>query len=588
MNATAQQSPARGSCSVCLRFIFLRGLPLVALWVFMWISASIAAFHVPAGQVVSMLSPGSASTAAALGYSGGVQHAGADVAEAMVPRGLAANAAAAAQGEGGKDGSGRQRRVPVVIALAVDQEPKQLHGAIVVINSAISNARHPKRLVFRLIALASELNAVVAYVKSRFPTANIEGVEFDPWLPRVQSLIGGKSSERKELFNPLNFAAFYLHEVFPQAPRVLYLDTDVVVMGEILKDLENLKLDKPVAGAVDCSQRISRYLYWDTMRTSLARVDMPLSLKLSEDDCVINRGVMMIDTKLWSLSNITNGIEALVRVHLSKAGPLWHGGVSQPPFLIAISGRLHDLGRQYNVRGLGRKSMTRDELDYYRSKKLWWPYLDQFLRTCQSGCCRKIPCHIYAPHIVPHTDRAKVVHFNGGLKPARRPRRQKKILKPMAIMTAKERSLYEKRPLCSCGPTCVQECSALWWQYLPPELMDTTTKLPSSGVSDSSRVEIKADVRVERPSPETQGKKSSSTASGAKPVVEVVDERVDAARTDTQAREDEEVASDESEGSDETENEEEDSGEGSQAARGDSDVLLTRPKSTIQVAPRWV
>lgn len=74
-------------------------------------------------------------------------------------------------------------------------------------------------------------------------------------------MVGGKSSRRKELFDPLNFAAFYLHELFPAAARVLYLDTDVVVLANLVDGLSRLNLHGQPAGVVeDCSQRLGKYV----------------------------------------------------------------------------------------------------------------------------------------------------------------------------------------------------------------------------------------------------------------------------------------------------------------------------------------
>merc|ERR1712125_124801 len=111
------------------------------------------------------------------------------------------------------------------------------------------------------------------------------------------------------------------------------------------------------------------------------------------------------------MGNITEAIEALVAAHLSKQGPLWRSGVSQPPFLLAVAGRYHNLGGEYNVRGLGRGDISPDEVAHYRKKNLWNSYLDSFLLKCKFACCPGCKGWSLTPHIAPHAERAKVLHF---------------------------------------------------------------------------------------------------------------------------------------------------------------------------------
>merc|ERR1712167_552642 len=105
---------------------------------------------------------------------------------------------------------------------------------------------------------AAEAEALTKGLLARLPRGvDLEAAAFDAWLPRVSRLLGGKSSTRKELFDVLNFAAFYLHEIFPKPPqdRVLYLDTDVVVLADVARELAERDLDgKPLGGSGDCSQ----------------------------------------------------------------------------------------------------------------------------------------------------------------------------------------------------------------------------------------------------------------------------------------------------------------------------------------------
>lgn len=135
-----------------------------------------------------------------------------------------------------------------------------------------------------------------------------------------------------------------------------------------------------------------------------------------------------------------------------------------------MAGRYHDLGSAYNVRGLGRPDIAPEELAYYKERHMWRPYFDRFLRKCEFDCCPGCRGWSMTPHVAPHADSAKILHFNGRLKPSKRGRRDlRQVLPPGPDLDPKSRAEREQTPLCSCGPECLQECAALWWKYLPPE-----------------------------------------------------------------------------------------------------------------------
>lgn len=350
----------------------------------------------------------------------------------------------------------------------------QLEDVLVVFNSAVQHAADPTRLLFRVVTLAAEADDLIKGLKARLPSGlDLQAAAFDAWLPRVSRLLGGKSSERKELFDVLNFAAFYLHEVFPDAPRerVLYLDTDVVVLADLAGLLADRNLEgKPLAASGDCSQKIGKYIDFDKIKKKDVSTNIPMLQLGKKNSCVVNRGVVLVNSKQWRSRNITGIIEALVQAHLTKGiGPLWRSGVSQPPFLLAISSQYHNLGPDYNVRGLGRGDIGPEEISYYRKQHLWTPYMDGFVRKCKFVCCTGCKGWSWSPYLSANAYKAKILHFNGKNKPKKAGRRSSAPLKvPAKDLSDKEREDREQRPLCSCGASCVTECAGIWWKYMPP------------------------------------------------------------------------------------------------------------------------
>uniref|UniRef100_M1BPF0 Hexosyltransferase n=1 Tax=Solanum tuberosum TaxID=4113 RepID=M1BPF0_SOLTU len=69
-------------------------------------------------------------------------------------------------------------------------------------------------------------------VKSIFPSLSFKVYSFNEF--RVKKLIS--SSIRQALDNPLNYTRIYLAEIIqPCVERVIYLDSDVVLVGDIQK-----------------------------------------------------------------------------------------------------------------------------------------------------------------------------------------------------------------------------------------------------------------------------------------------------------------------------------------------------------------
>lgn len=365
----------------------------------------------------------------------------------------------------------RNSESPLCIALAADLD--QFENVVVVINSTWQHSRKKHLLLFRIITLQADRQSMLDQLRARLPkSVNVEAIAFDPWLKRVSRLVGGSSSGRQELFNELNFAAFYVHELMPTMPRVLYVDTDVVILGDVQAELSEWNMNGlPVGGAKDCSQKVGKYIFFKRIEAMKEFMQLPLTLNSRRQDCVVNRGVVLIDTNLWAKQNMTGLIEQLVQIHLSEDGPLWHSGVSQPPFLLAIAGRYQNMGYQYNVRGLGRSDMTVDEVRHWKHSSLWTSYMNKFLFICKFGPRKN---WAFAPTIVAGAHNAKVLHFNGRNKPISRGRcSEKPVPSPQKTMPDAERVIFESRPLCSCGENCMQECAGIWWRYnsavLPPQ-----------------------------------------------------------------------------------------------------------------------
>lgn len=240
---------------------------------------------------------------------------------------------------------------------------------------------------------------------------------------------GPTCERRKELCTIENFASFFVPQML-DVERILYLDVDTVVVGDLSKLLTFDLGEAPMAGVEDCSQKMVRY-FRDKEEVKGRYPNIP---KTFFDACVINRGVVLINTRAWKKLNMTGKILQILTENLED--PLWHSGVSQPPFLLALASHpFKRLPQEYNVRGLGRKGISYTEFSMMENDKSTRCEIDKdlFVTRVWGLVYKGIAL---SPFGHPHTHCGKILHFTGTRKPW------------------KERS----DAICSCGYQCLQPC----------------------------------------------------------------------------------------------------------------------------------
>merc|ERR1712232_763105 len=84
--------------------------------------------------------------------------------------------------------------------------------------------------------------------------------------------------------------------------------------------------------------------------------------KLSNESCVFNRGVFVVDLERWRQLHIVQDIEQWMQLYSQSKADLYRFGMSQPPWLLALTGRYARVTGEWNCRGLGRQMMDPDEV----------------------------------------------------------------------------------------------------------------------------------------------------------------------------------------------------------------------------------
>ena len=302
---------------------------------------------------------------------------------------------------------------PFVVALASDEhEPLPIFA---VMNSTLSNAVEPEKLSFVAIVTRSArkglLHLVRRYIVKRNslvgPRVSVcvgleEQLRNRPAMKALIALGNSTRVKRKELLSNFNFAAFYLPHIL-RNPRILYLDSDVIVRSDV-GELATMPMnDMPAAAVEDCTQRVSKYIDFPLAaayrRAARVRVENlwrdgcnirdgdntshhglpqcePVPRPLPPNTtCVFNRGVLVLNRDVWLREHFAEHIERHVIDFVHSRGALFRSGVSQPPFLLALATQYFKLPGEWNVRGLGRDAIGGPEWHVIASQtRLAYPH----------------------------------------------------------------------------------------------------------------------------------------------------------------------------------------------------------------------
>ncbi|KAH0869396.1 hypothetical protein HID58_076418 [Brassica napus] len=266
-------------------------------------------------------------------------------------------------------------------------------AASAVVNSTVTNAKHPSKHVFHIVTDRLNYAAMRMWFLNNPPgkaTIQVQNVEEFTWLNSSYSPVLKQLSSRSminyyfrahhtnsdanlKFRNPkylsiLNHLRFYLPEIFPKLSKVLFLDDDIVVQKD-LSGLWSVDLKGNVNGAVEtCGESFHRFDRYLNFSNPL------ISKNFDPRACGWAYGMNVFDLDEWKRQNITEVYHRWQ--NLNQDRELWKLG-TLPPGLITFWKRTYPLERRWHVLGLGYN-----------------PSVNQ----------RDI-------------ERAAVVHYNGNLKP---------------------------------------------------------------------------------------------------------------------------------------------------------------------------
>lgn len=257
------------------------------------------------------------------------------------------------------------------VHVCITSDKNTLGGMVALINSIDLNSKHPVK--FHLVVDRESVEHLKTWIeKTRLHDIMYEVKGFpEEWVAHKIKVRGG----RPELGSPLNYARYYLPKLFPDLKRIVFIDDDAIVQGDI-KELYDVKLDSKhwAAFSDDCTGSAKRLTLMQNIYSEY--IDFKnkhvLHLDISPMSCSFNVGVYVTDLDLWRKNNITEKLEYWMELNTKEEvyGNEKGGGGSQPPMMLVFHGKYTQMDPGWHIRYLGWTTGTSYTKEFVKHAKL--------------------------------------------------------------------------------------------------------------------------------------------------------------------------------------------------------------------------
>ena len=235
--------------------------------------------------------------------------------------------------------------------------PGQLRLLSAALRSILSHAADPHRLSFHVFVGKGEEN----HVSDALRCALVDWQHFDLTITAppeemvdlpIKIRYPGKSERR--LRSSFNYVRFFLHLLLPQVNKVLYLDTDVIVLDDIanLYDAHLVPDQSSVLAACARNQLMSKWINFTDPDVINARIDPTIQ--------TFNAGVLLIRLDIWRAQHLTDKIRFWMTRNHER--PIYEHG-SQPPLLLSVGDAFERIDSSWNVDGAGFREIKHKLLE---------------------------------------------------------------------------------------------------------------------------------------------------------------------------------------------------------------------------------
>ncbi|MFM7530664.1 MAG: glycosyltransferase family 8 protein [Nodosilinea sp.] len=118
-------------------------------------------------------------------------------------------------------------------------------GLLAAMNSVVSNTAEPRKLRFNVTVPPEEVHFFEGKIRAFFPSANFNWRVY-PFTPPqfMKDYIRAKyepMTPTRRVSRYMQYARMFLQDIFPDVTKVLYLDADVVVLGDVATLFETVQ-----------------------------------------------------------------------------------------------------------------------------------------------------------------------------------------------------------------------------------------------------------------------------------------------------------------------------------------------------------
>ncbi len=186
--------------------------------------------------------------------------------------------------------------MPIHIIFALDQD--YFFGLLAAINSVLKNTSQPQRLFFHIITPPNDVTAFEAQIPAYFPEADFQ-FRVRPYTPNatiqeyIQAKYQPKSAKSAQALTLL-YARLFLKDIFPDLGKVIFLDTDLIVLQDIAALFDSITFSRTAYFAA-CPHFFPAIFHFAQPWLALK--------ELREFRQTFNAGVLFTDLSYWQDSD---------------------------------------------------------------------------------------------------------------------------------------------------------------------------------------------------------------------------------------------------------------------------------------------
>lgn len=257
----------------------------------------------------------------------------------------------------------------VDVALCMNRA--QFPGALAAIHSIARHAERPRDVAFHIVVGAGESGELIESIRKNFPDPPFayEVEEFSANAMLEDYIRAGQpftyASPESQV---MNFARFYLPQIYPDLGKVIYLDADLVARSDLAELFELATLERHVIAAVPDGT-------FESWNEHLQR-DSRLLRHIDSRQPTFNAGVYVTDLSRWPEHRVLERLEGWIERHRSALEDFYFG--TQSILNLTFYRDFQPLPAEWNVQPLGwyddipEETLRKGKILHWSGKRKPW------------------------------------------------------------------------------------------------------------------------------------------------------------------------------------------------------------------------